>query len=122
MAVQPYVVLVENTAGGIWLVQWTLGNGDVGRALPSWSYSDITVQVSGTFGTGGAVRPEGSNFVDQSAFFQLRDPGLTLISFTSADGKQIMEHTYLIRPRCTAGDGSTAIIVVMSLSSTGRRS
>ena len=80
------------------------------------------VQAAGTFGTGGAVRPEGSNFVDQSAFFQLRDPGLTLISFTSADGKQIMEHTYLIRPHCTAGDGSTAIIVVMSLSSTGRRS
>jgi hypothetical protein len=119
MAVKNFTITREEQ-GKVWLVKWVLANGDSGRPIVAWNYSDISVQVYGTFGTGGSVQPEGSNDIDTATatFFTLRDPGGLPIAFTSAGGKQILEHTYIIRPRCTAGDGTTAITVIMCLSST----
>jgi hypothetical protein len=119
MAVKNFQVLREEQ-GKVWLVKWVLANGDSGRPIAGWNYSDVTMQVYGTFGTGGNVQPEGSNDLDSATatFFGLRSPGEIPITFTSAGGRQIQEHTHLIRPRCTAGDGTTSITVIMCMSST----
>ena len=85
-------------------------NGNDGAPSGAGGYGDKTIQVTGTFGAGGAVRPEGSNDGGQT-WFQLTDPTGTAISLTAAGGKAITEAVALIRPRVTAGDGTTAINV-----------
>lgn len=68
---------------------------------------DRAVQVSGTFGAGGTVIVEGTT--DGTNWSQLRDPGGTVLSFTAAGLKAILEHVVAVRPRVTAGDGTTSI-------------
>lgn len=120
MAVQPFEIMREDPA--VRVVKWVLGNGDTGRPIPMWHYSDRTIQVYGVFGVGGSVQPEGSNEIETSAlnWFQLRSPGELPITLTSAGGKQILEYTYLFRPHCTAGDGSTSITVLLCTAAGGR--
>jgi hypothetical protein len=88
-------------------------NGDDGAPAGSSYSGDRTVQVFGTFGTGGTVIVEGS--LDGTNWFQLRDPTGTLISFTAAGGKAVMENAPYIRPRVTGGDGTTALSFLMSV-------
>src|SRR5262245_37783298 len=120
MAVVNY--MIQHQEPGIRLVKWVLANGDSGKPISGWTHSDRTIQIYGTFGVGGSVQPEGSNDFQSAGatFVQLRDPSGLSITLTSAGLKQILEHTYWIRPRCTAGDGTTALTVIMCLSTTGR--
>lgn len=74
---------------------------------------DRTVQVFGTFGVGGTLIIEGS--IDGTNWFQLRDPGSTALSFTAAGGKAVMEGTPFIRPRVTAGDGTTSLTCLIAV-------
>lgn len=97
-------------------VTWpTLINGDAGDSLgPDMAlWSDRSVQVTGTFGSGGTVLVEGSN--DGTTWFTLNSPQGTALSFTAAGLKQILEGVLFIRPRVSAGDGTTAIAVAMML-------
>jgi hypothetical protein len=80
-----------------------------GSAATFVGAGDRTVQVTGTFGAGGTVIIEGS--LDGSTWFGLRDPTSTAISFTAAGLKAILEAVPYIRPRVTAGDGTTSITV-----------
>lgn len=88
---------------------WTgLANGDDGAPLEGPGYADRSFQISGTFGTGGTVVIEGSN--DEGVTWAtLHDPFGNPLSFTSADLAAVTEATGLIRPRVTAGDGTTNI-------------
>lgn len=89
---------------------WTpLANGDDGSTATFVGAGDRTVQVTGTFGVGGTVILEGS--LDGTTWFGLRDPTSTAISFTAAGLKAILEAVPYIRPRVTAGDGTTSITV-----------
>jgi len=106
-------------ASGVIMVRWTnLLNGDDGQPFPCPHYSDKSVQVTGTFGTGGTIIAEGSNILDSPTYATLRDPLGNNISLTSAGIKQVMENSYWIRPRVTAGDGTTNLTVTVILHTT----
>ena len=90
------------------VAQWTpMQNGDVGGAFSCAEYTDKSVQVFGTFGSGGSVTLQGSN--DGTHWVALSDPQGNVIAITAAGIKMIEEATFFIRPAVTAGDGTTSI-------------
>lgn len=102
---------------GVVLASWSgLLNGDDGAPLEAVGHADKTVQITGTFGVGGTIVIEGSN--DGTNYATLTDPQGNAISKTAAAIEMIAEHTRYIRPRVTAGDGTTSLVVTMM----GRRS
>lgn len=89
------------------IVSWVgLLNGDDGSPIAMAGSPDRSVQVLGTFGTGGTIVFEGSND-GGTTYFTLTDPQGNAISKTAAAGEQVVELTGLVRPRVTAGDGTT---------------
>lgn len=91
--------------------QWTgLLNGDDGSPERQVSYADRSVQVKGTFGAGGTVVIEGSND-GGTTYVTLADQAGAALSFAAAGIKQIRDLPGLIRPRVTAGDGTTSLEV-----------
>lgn len=86
-----------------------LANGDTGSTLMGAQYTDKSVQVSGTFGTGGTLRFEGSN--DGVNWAVLTDPQGNALDFTTAKIEMVSEATLYVRPRVAAGDGTTALTV-----------
>lgn len=94
------------------IVQWTgLLNGDSGVPLDMIGSADRSVQVTGTFGTGGTVLIEGSN--DGTNYATLHDPGGNALSLTSAQIVAVLEVSAYTRPRVSAGDGTTALAVTL---------
>lgn len=88
------------------LVTWTgLLNTDDGAPFELSSAGDRSVQFGGVFGVGGSIRLEGSN--DGVNYIVLADPSSTDIIKTAAAIEQVLELTRFIRPRVTAGDGTT---------------
>lgn len=96
----------------IWPTMTNSGS-DVGEAIEMFGSADRSVQVTGTFGTGGTIRIEGSN--DGSNYYPLTDPQGNNLDFTSAKIEAVSEITRYIRPRVTAGDGTTSLTVTMLL-------
>jgi hypothetical protein len=94
------------------LVTWTpltTTNADGAPGIFTGS-GDRTVQIAGTFGAGGTVVIEGS--LDNNNWFGLKDPSSTVISFTAAGLRTVLENVPYIRPRVTAGDGTTSITAI----------
>jgi len=94
---------------------WTpLANGDTGLPQTGARLADKTVQILGTFGAGGSVNIEGSN--DGGTTWAIlndsRGEGNAL-TFTSADMREVLEVPEMIRPNVTAGDGTTALTVIL---------
>jgi hypothetical protein len=87
--------------------------GDTGAPIGSTGSGDRTVQVQGTFGAGGTVVVEGS--LDGSNWYTLRDPTGSLLSFSAAGLKTVLENVVTLRPRVSGGDGSTAVTVLMAV-------
>lgn len=88
------------------VISWTgLLNGDDGSVIEMPGSSDRSVQFNGTFSVGGTIQIEGSN--DGTNYVVLTDPQGNSISKTAAAIEQVIELTRYIRPRVTAGDGST---------------
>lgn len=101
-----------DTVWGILNVYGTMGNTDTGTAVALGGYGDKSIQVTGTFGTGGSCTLEGSNdLTNPTNWFTLTDPTGTAIAITSAGGKAVTEASVWIRPHVTAGDGTTALVV-----------
>lgn len=97
-------------------VKWEgLLNGDDGTPVEMGAWPDRSVQVIGTFGTGGSVSLEGSN--DGTTWKALTDPQGNATTFTAAGIEAITELTWKIRPRCTAGDGTTDLDVWVMMGS-----
>lgn len=95
------------------LVTWTgLLNGDTGSAVGLANFADKTMQVTGTFGSGGSVTMQGSN--DGTNWFTLVDPQGNALTKTSAAGELILENPVYIRPNVTAGDGTTSLAVTVA--------
>lgn len=89
---------------------WTgLANGDSGTPVQGPGWADRSFQIEGTFGAGGTLVIEGSN--DTVNYHTLDDPFSNPLSITSATVKQLTEVTYLIRPRVSAGDGTTSLTI-----------
>lgn len=92
------------------LFTWTgVPNGDVGAAIEVVDFADLTVTLSGTFGTGGSVTFKGSN--DGTNYFALTDPQGNAITKTAGGIESVTETPRYLRPEITAGDGTTAIDV-----------
>lgn len=99
--------------GSIQIVQWAaMANGDDGAPFAAAQWADRSIQVTGTFGTGGNLRWEGSN--DGGAnWVVLTDPQGLALDITSAKLKTVTEITALVRPRVTVGDGTTSLTVTL---------
>ncbi|MFO0467337.1 MAG: hypothetical protein ACK5ZS_00090 [bacterium] len=94
------------------VVRWTgLLNGDDGSPIEMPGSSDRSIQFTGTFGTGGTIALEGSN--DGVNYVVLTDPQGNNISKTAASIEAVTELTRYIRPRVTAGDGSTNLVATL---------
>lgn len=94
------------------LIQWTgLLNTDDGTPFEGPGSNDRSIQFTGTFGAGGTIILEGSN--DGTNWFTLTDPQGNNISVTAARIEQISELTRFVRPRVTAGDGTTNLVATM---------
>jgi len=93
-------------------------NGDYGERIKLGEYRDATVQITGTFGTGGSISLRGSNLEDPDAgtaahWFIITDPQGNAITKTAAAGEVNLEAPLWISPIVTAGDGTTAINVFL---------
>jgi hypothetical protein len=115
------ITVAKTTIGGFgnqaFVAQWTPmtnSGSDVGTPIENPGYADRSVQVTGTFGAGGSVRLEGSN--DGTNYAALTDPQGNALDITTAKVEQIMELTRYIRPRVTAGDGTTSLTVTVMAS------
>lgn len=99
-------------SGNYRVVTWTgLANGDTGAPVELTQLSDRSVQVLGTFGTGGSVTLQGS--LDGSNWVALTDPQGNAITKTAAGLEAISEVVRYIRPSVTAGDGTTSLTVIL---------
>ncbi|MEY4375866.1 MAG: hypothetical protein RJB26_416 [Pseudomonadota bacterium] len=97
---------------GVQLVTWTgLLNGDDGAPVELPTHSDRSVQVVGTFGAGGSLSIEGSN--DGTNYATLNTPASVALAITAAGIKAVLELPRYIRPRVTAGDGTTSLTAVL---------
>lgn len=103
----------EVLGGGYIRHRWeSLGNGDDGAAATSGMFADRSIQVTGTFGSGGEVVIEGSND-GGSNYETLTDAFGGTLSITSASLLTVMQFVQLIRPRVIAGDGTTDLNVYL---------
>ena len=92
-------------------IKWeAIPNGNVGDGVELGSYSDRTVQVVGTFGSGGSVSIQGSND-GGTTWATLTDQAGSALTFTSTGLRQILQLPHMIRPNVTAGDGTTSLTV-----------
>lgn len=102
----------ESFGGDAVRITWAnMANGDTGEPVYWNRHSDRSIQVKGTFGTGGTVTVQGSN--DGSEFVPLTDLRGSNLAINAARIEQIEDCSYAIRPAVTAGDGTTALTVVM---------
>lgn len=86
-------------------------NGDDGGPVGYAIFPDRSIQVTGTLGAGGTFVIEGSN--DGVNYVTLHDPQGVALSKTALGIYQIEELTQFMRPRVTAGDGTTSLVFTM---------
>ncbi len=119
MAIKDFARLTPRVLPGVEVVTWVLANGDTGAPIAFASYGDKTMQIFGTFGSGGSVTLQGSNDprvvsdAGNAVWFSLVDPQGNAITKTSAAGEALLENPLYIRPSCTAGDGTTSLTVIL---------
>jgi hypothetical protein len=103
------VTITQQAGGHIVLALWEgLLNGDDGTPIDWIVYADRSVQVLGTFGAAGSIRLEWSND-GGTTWVTCTDPQGNDIIKTAAGGEAVTEVGLLVRPRVTAGDGTTAL-------------
>lgn len=92
-------------------LRWTgLLNTDTGNGMTIQAgFWKATIQVAGTFGAAGAVVLEGSN--DGATYSTLKDPQGTAISMTDNTIFRVEGIPQFVRPRVSAGDGTTSLTV-----------
>jgi hypothetical protein len=107
----PNLVSSDRVTVAKWTPLTFSGTDDgVPLVVPGWT--ERTVQVFGTFGAGGSVRIEGS--IDGGVTYGvLTDPQGNALDITAAKLETITEAVTHIRPRVTAGDGTTSLTVLI---------
>jgi hypothetical protein len=100
------------------IIEWTgLLNGDDGEWIRVPFWADKCVHAYGTYGAGGNVKMEGTALLTSPSGNQvdsLADQGGAIINMTDVEGGRIatiLDNTVRIRPRVSAGDGTTSITV-----------
>lgn len=105
---------VETFKDDCHVITWTgltFATTDDGAPLEMPGSADRSVQVIGTLGTGGSLRIEGSN--DGTNWAALNDPQGNTLDINTLKIEQVLDLTRYIRPRVTAGDGTTNLSVIM---------
>lgn len=94
-------------------VQWpSIFQGDTCEEYAGFSdYSDRSVQVEGTFGTGASIAVSGTN--DGTNYQPLTDPTGTAITAGTGKIRQILEYVWKMKPIISGGDGGTSITVTI---------
>ena len=98
--------------GSVKLLTWaalTNATTDDGEPMSFPEFGDVAIQMTGTLGAGGTVVWEGSN--DKSVWATLNNAQGSALSLTALGVKQCVERPLWMRPRCTAGDGTTSLVV-----------
>ena len=80
---------------------------DVTAAIDYVQWGDMSVQVRGTWGAGGAAVIEGSN--DGTNYVPLNNAQGTALSLSADSLKQIVERPRYVRARVSGGDGTTSL-------------
>lgn len=114
MATIPLEVI--DIAPNVKVYRWmTMANGDVGAPLYLSDSSDKTVQVLGTFGTGGSVTIQGSNHpvTETPTYATLHKVDISAATYTAAGMDVIIDNPVCIRPYVTAGDVSTDLDIML---------
>ena len=94
-------------------VKWAgLLNGDTGAPCGYHGSGDKSIQITGTFGAGGTMVLEGTLDKDPASatWFILSDLHTLAISKTANHLEGIAEAVIWLRPRVTAGDGTTNLV------------
>lgn len=101
-------------------ITWAnMANGDTGEPLSFAGHADKTMQVFGTFGSGGQITFEGSNDPrvlsdpNNAVWFTMNDPQTLPLVKTGAGGDLIIENPRFMRPRITGGDVTTSITAIL---------
>lgn len=95
-------------------LDWTgpLANTEAGAIGTCGRWATKSVHAAGTFGAAGAVTMEGSN--DGTNWGPLKNgAGVAAVLIAATPIMDILENTKFIRPRVTAGDGTTALRVIL---------
>lgn len=105
---------LAKTTEGNNLIIWTwtgLANGESGTAVRMHDYADVSIQVEGTFGAAGNLQWQGSN--DGTNFRPLNDSASSLLNIAAAGIEAVLECVLYMRPKVTAGDGTTLLNVTL---------
>lgn len=105
--------------GNIQAVKWVLGNADTGQPWRRADFQDKFVQINGTFGSATVVL-QGTNDINVDGTVSATAVWTTLkyafdgsaISETSADGGQVLDDPFYIRPSSSGGTGTAVNITL----------
>lgn len=103
--------------GAVFQASWTgLLNGDDGAWISFAEWSAKTFHVFGTFGAGGTVVIEGSNDITSppTNANTITNWQATPLSTTTAGFLTARDMPIWVRPRVTAGDGTTSVTVTLA--------
>jgi hypothetical protein len=101
-------------------IEWAgLLNGDDGTPIELAGFADRSVQLLGTLGAGGNVKIEGSNMktpnpATAAHWHLLNDPQGNALDVAALKTEQVLEFTRWIRPRVSAGDGTTSLTLCLT--------
>ena len=91
------------------IIKWeglTETNADGQPYVFSGRYPDKSVQIFGTFGSGGTCKLQGTNEVNSPTnWWGLSDHGGTEIAAQAAAIEVVLENVYQVRPYISAGTG-----------------
>lgn len=98
-------------------VVWTtLANGDNGRGVKVWG-PRLSMAYTGTFGVGGSIQLEVSNDStdgsDGTWFLKNDIANASTAKTASAIVVALLQEVW-VRPRVTAGDGTTALVATLA--------
>lgn len=115
MSEKPCIEIPLPRHPGIRLFKWLgLGLNDTGYPLYLPQHSDKTIQVRGTFGTGGKCRIEGSNMDENPEYDLLTDQQESPLEIsTSSPMKFVTQNPYMMRPNIVGGDGTTNLNIYL---------
>lgn len=100
--------------GGYIIFTWTLTENDEAAPVELGQFPDRSVQIGGSFGSGGQVTVEGSNNVAGLGYSPFTDPqGNALSGINAARFEQLSEIAAFFRPRVIAGTGVAVIISLL---------
>lgn len=114
MAVRNPTTTRRGPNGEVLVATWAaLANTDTGAPLANLEhYGEKSFQLTGTLGAAGACTIEGSN--DGTNWATLKDKQGVAMVLVALGFSSTQDRPLYVRPNITAGDGTTALVLVMA--------